>query len=83
MVMPMVQVREVGVAVTEGRVDVGVAMRLTGRSSGYVGVLVVLVVHVRVRVLERVVLVLVLVPLGEVKPHADPHESSGEEGRPG
>jgi hypothetical protein len=81
--VPMVQIREVRVAVTEPRVHVGMAMRLAGRSSRRVGVLVVLVVDVRVRVLERLVLVLVFVPLGEVKPHAGPHETPGEEGLPG
>src|SRR6266851_5459736 len=79
--VPMVQIREVRVAVTEPRVHVGMAMRLPERSSRHVDVLVVLVVDVRVRVLERLVLVLVLVPLGEVKPYAGPHETPGDEGR--
>ncbi len=73
----MVQVREVGMAVTEWPVHVEVAVRLPGRSSRLVGVLVMLVVDVRVRVLERLVVVLVVVPLGEVKPHAGPHEDAG------
>jgi len=73
----VVQVREVGVAVPEWRVHVEVAVRLPGRSSRVVRVLVMLVVDVRVRVLDRLVVVLMLVPLGEVKPHADPHEDAG------
>ena len=58
------------------------AMRLAGRDSWGVGVLVVLVVDVGVRVLERFVLVLVFVPLGEVKPHAGLHEGHGKEDLP-
>jgi hypothetical protein len=48
-----------------------------------VGVLVVLVVDVGVRVLERLVLMLVLVPLGEMEPHPTSHEHRGEEGARG
>jgi len=73
----VVQVREVRVAVTEWLVRVEVAVRLPGWSSGVVGVLVMLVVNVRVRMLERLVAVFVVVPLGEVKPHASPHEDAG------
>jgi hypothetical protein len=46
-------------------------------------VLVVLVVDVRVRVLEGLVLVLVVVARGQVKPHARPHEDGGERDPPG
>jgi hypothetical protein len=74
----VVQVREVRVAVTEWLVDVGMTVRLSGRSPRRVDVLVVLVVDVRVRVLERLVLVLVVVPLGEMEPHPRSHEYRGE-----
>lgn len=73
----MVQVREVGVAVTEWPVHVTMAVRLPGLCSRVVGMLVMLVVSVCVRMLEGLVVVLVGVPLGQVKPHAGPHEASG------
>ena len=57
--VPMVQIREVRVAVTEPRVHVGMAMRLPGRSSRRVGVLVVLVVDVTVAVCQAMMFVLV------------------------
>jgi hypothetical protein len=75
--VPVVQVRVVGVAVTEWPVHVKVAVRFPGRSSRVVGMLVILVVNVCVRMLERLVAMLVVVSLGEVKPHADPHEGAG------
>jgi hypothetical protein len=78
----VVQVREVRVAVTERLVHVGMAVRLSGRSSRSVGMPVVLVVDVRMGVLERLVLVLVVMPLGEMEPHARPHENRGEERSP-
>ena len=78
----MVQVREVRVAVAERLVQVAVAVRLPGRSSRRVSVVVVLVVDVGVSVLERLVLMLVLVPLGEMEPHPGSHERRGEEGAP-
>jgi hypothetical protein len=62
----VVQVGEVWMVVTERLVDVGMTVRLSGRSSRGVGMLVVLVVNVRVGVLERLVLVLVVMALGEM-----------------
>ncbi len=41
------------------------------------GVVVMLVVNVCVRVLEHLVVMLMIVPLGQVKPHAGPHEAAG------
>ena len=73
----VMQIREVRVAMTKRLVQVDVAMRLAGRSPRRVGVLVVLVVDMCVGVLERLVPVLVVVPLGEVKPHAGAHEDGG------
>ena len=83
MMVTVMQIREVRMTVTERLVHVDVAMRLAGRGSRRVGVLVVFVVDVRVRVLERVVVVLVVVPLGQVKPYARPHEDRGEGNPPG
>lgn len=70
----MVQIREVGVAVTEWPVHVEVAVRLPGWRPRVVGVLVMLVVNVCVRMLDHLVVVLMIVPLGQVKPHTGPHE---------
>ena len=74
MMVPVVQIREVRVTVAERLVPVGMAMRLPGGDPRAVLVPVVLVVDVPMRVLERVVVVLVIVPLGEVKPHPGGHE---------
>ena len=67
----------------ERPVDMGMAMRLPEQSSRRVGVLMVLIMDMRVRVFEYLVLVLVFVPLSEVQPYASPHEGRGEEGLPG
>lgn len=83
MMVTVMQIREVRVTMTERRVHVGMAMRLAGRGSRRMGVPVVLVVDVRVRVLEGLVLVLVVVALGQVKPHARPHEDGSERDPPG
>jgi len=66
-----------GVAVTEWPVRVTMGVRLPGWSSRVVGVLVMLVVNVCVRMLERLVVVLVGVALRQVKPDAGPHEAAG------
>jgi hypothetical protein len=76
--VPMVQVREVRMAVSQRGVHMEMAVRLAERDPGRVRVLVVLVVDVRVGMLERLVLVLVFVPLREVQPHPGPHESCRE-----
>jgi len=73
----VVKIREVGVAGTEWPVHVGVAVRLPGWSPRVVCVLVMLVVNVYVRVLEHLVVVLMIGPLGQMKPHAGPHEAAG------
>jgi hypothetical protein len=53
-----------------------------GRIAPIVDVAVVFVVHVRVRVLQQLVVVLVLVPLRQVKPDAERHQRGpGEEER--
>lgn len=83
MMVAMVEVREVRVAVAERRVHVQMAVWLAGRRSRLVDVLVVLVMDVGMHMFERVVLVLVVMPLGEMKPHAGPHEDCSEQGLPG
>jgi hypothetical protein len=70
--VPVVQVRVVRVAVDQPRVAVPVRVRLARRVTGPMGVPVVRVVHVRV-------LVLVLVPLGQVEPDAQTHEPARDQ----
>jgi hypothetical protein len=82
MMMAVMQVREVRVVVAERLVGVGMAVRLSRRSPRRVGIPVVLVVDVCVRVLERLVLMLVVMPLGEMEPHPRPHQDRGEERSP-
>ena len=74
----MVQVREVGMAVTDRCVDVRMTVRLAGRGPRFVRVLMVFVMDVGMRVLDCLVLVLVIVPLREMKPHAQSHQDRGE-----
>jgi len=74
----VVQVREVGMAVTDRCVDVRVTVRLARRGAWFVGMLMVFVMDVGMRVFECLVLVLVIVALGEMKPHAHPHQDRGE-----
>lgn len=62
----VVQVREVRVTVTERLVDMSMAVRLSGRSSRRMGMLVMRVVDVRVGVRERLVLMLVVMTLGQM-----------------
>ena len=70
----VVDVREMRVNVRECLVDVRVGMRITGRISWCMGVLVMGVVAVRVYVGQPVVRVSMGVPLCEVEPDAERHE---------
>ena len=71
--MAVVQIRIVRVSVPQWRVPMRVGVRLAGRIVRPVRVLVVRVMNVPMLVLERLMDVLVLVPLGEVQPDADAH----------
>ncbi len=74
----VVQVRVVGVAVDQPLVPMAVAVRLTRRVARRMRVTMVrVVVRVTVLVLQRLVGVVVLVPLGEVEPEADSHQAAG------
>src|SRR5437764_14198732 len=77
--MPVVDVRVVRVAVPQRLVAVRVAVRLAGRVVGAVFVPVVFVVDVPVVVFQRLVLVFVLVPLGQVQPHPETHQAGGQD----
>ncbi len=54
---------------------------ITHASIGTVRVLVVLVVYVHVLVLQHLMHVLMLVPLGDVEPHTQRHERSADHER--
>jgi hypothetical protein len=77
--MTVVDVGIVLMAMAQLFVCVEMAVRLVRRCSGQVGVLVVLVVPVAMIVRETVVLVLMLVTLGDVKPHADRHQRAASD----
>jgi hypothetical protein len=68
MLVTMMDVRRVGMTVTDRLVRVLVRMRLARRILLAVHMLVMLVVHVAVSVCQRGVRVDVLVPLGEMQP---------------
>jgi len=64
--MPMVDVRRVRMTVRQRRVRVLVGVRFAWRMVGIMLVLVVLVVHVPMRMPQRLVRMDVLLPLGEM-----------------
>jgi hypothetical protein len=68
MPMTMMDVREMRMGMLQPGMRVQVAVRLARRVVRGVLVLVMLIVHVRVLVHQRLVLVLMLVPLGEMWP---------------
>ena len=72
--MRVMHVREVRMLVLQPVMPMGMGMRLVGRITGRVFVLVVLIVHVGVSVLRRLVHVLMFVMLGQVQPHPDTHQ---------
>jgi hypothetical protein len=78
MLMPMMQIRELGVALDQPAVLVAVGVGFARRIAGALVVLVVLVVDVAVLVLQRVVDVFVLVAFGDVERDACGHAQRGE-----
>jgi hypothetical protein len=74
----VVEVRIVGVAVTQRLVGVSVRVRLAGRRRRVVVMVVVLVVLVPMLVLQPLVNVLVLVALTDMEPDAEQHEGRGQ-----
>jgi len=75
----MMQVRVVRVSVGDRGMPVRVRVRLGAVPRKVVVVPVMLVVHVPVRMLQRFVRVRVLVPLGQVQPHAGAHQRRGSQ----
>ena len=72
--MPVVQVRVVRMTVRQWPMPVPMTVRLARRIVRRMRVLVMRVVMVKMLVLNRIVGMLVLVPLCEVKPHTRSHE---------
>ena len=87
--MLVVHVGHVPVRMLEPAVLVRMGMRFAERIVRAVVVLVMYVMHMRVRVREHLVLVFMLVILGEMQPHPDSHEPASDKkngrspGRPG
>ena len=76
--MPVVDVRKVRMLVDQRAVRVGMGVGLHAVPSEIVCVLVMLVVSMTMRMLQRFVSVLVFVSLPDVQPHAQHHERCGK-----
>ena len=72
-IVPVVEVRVVGVPVRDRRVPVAVGMWLARRVARRVFVLVMEVVDVAMGMPQRFMGVFVIVSLGDVQPHAETH----------
>ena len=79
MSVPMMEVRVVRMPVREADVPMPMGVRFDGRIAGAMRVLMVLVVTMPVFMLHRLVNVLVLVPLGQMQPEAETHQSASNE----
>lgn len=75
--MPVVKVGIMRMAVDQAPMDMGVDMRLSERILGTVGMLVMFIVNMGMRMVERFVDVLMIMPLDQVQPKADPHQHCG------
>lgn len=79
MVVPVVQIRVVGVPVRDRRVPVAVRMGLACGVTRGVFVLVMEVVDVAMGVLQRFMRVFVVVRLGDVQPHPERHQPRSDQ----
>jgi hypothetical protein len=68
--VPVVNVWIMSVRVYEGLMAVRMRVWFSGRIARNVNVLVMLIVHVKVLVRQRLVTMLVRMPLADVQPHA-------------
>ena len=78
MIVPVMEVGIVGVPVRHRRVPVAVGMGFACRVTRSVFVLVMEVVDVAMGMLQRFMRVFAAVSLGDVQPHAERHQSSGQ-----
>jgi selenophosphate synthetase-related protein len=74
MAVPMMRIRRVGMRVRNGTVPVNVGVGLVGWVRRYVGMVVVFVVNMRMRVLDGLMQMFVLVPLAQVHPGSHCHQ---------
>jgi hypothetical protein len=74
----MMHVRDVGMPVCQPAMPMDVRVRLPRRIVGRVLMVVMGVVHMRMRMLHRLVRMGVLMTLGQVEPHANAHRQPGD-----
>ena len=79
MPMPMMKVRVVRMPVHQSDVAMPMSVRFTGWITGAMRVLMMLVVTMPVFMLHRLVNVFVLVPLSQMQPEAEAHQTAGNE----
>ena len=79
MIVPVVDVREVRMAMSQAHMRVGVDVRLPRGLASVVRVPVVLIVNVAMRVHHGVMGMLVLVSLGQMQPDAGAHQRARHE----
>ena len=74
--MRVMHVRHVRVLMSQRLVLVRMRMRLAGRVRSFMGVLVMDVMHMRMRMNESLVEMLMLVMFGQVQPYAECHQGT-------
>ncbi len=79
MPMPMMEVRVVRMPVHQSDVAMPMSVRFTGWITGAMRMLMMLVVTMPVFMLHRLVNVFVLVPLSQMQPEAEAHQTAGNE----
>src|SRR3546814_2907608 len=72
--MPVMKIRIVRMAVNQRPVAMGMDMRLARRIVLAMGVLVVRIMDVGMRMVERFVDMIMVMPLDQVQPQANPHQ---------
>jgi hypothetical protein len=75
MIVPVMEIRIVGVPVRHRRVPMAVRMRFARGVTRAMFVLVMEVVDVAMAMLQQFMRVFVVVRLGDVQPHAERHQS--------
>ena len=75
----MMHVRHVLVGMLQSHMRMPMGVGLTWRIFGFVDVLMILIMNVRMRVYQRFVDMLVFVMLGQMQPHSDRHECSRDD----
>lgn len=81
--MPVMQVGKMRMLVPQSPMTMRVGVRFAASPGEIVQMAMVLVVTVRMRVFDRLVLVFVLMALGQMQPDAHRHQRTGRNQRPG